>query len=78
MILLEIVHLICILMDGCVCFAEARVILACRDIVKCNEVRSQIIEETFNRNVDCVKLDLSSIKSIQDFAETINKSEPKK
>lgn len=53
----------------------ARVILACRDLGRCEEVRQEIIDTSFNRNVHCRKLDLSSLKSIRDFADAINSTE---
>ena len=54
--------------------AGARVIMACRDMTKCEEACAEIIEETFNRRVVCKKLDLASLESIREFADDINKS----
>lgn len=52
----------------------AKVVLACRDMDACNEARTEIINETFNKNVECIKCDLSSLKSIQEFVDTFNES----
>lgn len=53
----------------------ARVIMACRDLERCEEAKKDIIEETSNRNVCCQRLDLASIASITAFAEMVNKYE---
>lgn len=55
----------------------ARVILACRNLNAANEVKDEIEKETGNTNVVCKKLDLSSQKSIREFAADINKTEKK-
>lgn len=55
----------------------ARVILACRDVEKGNEVAVGIRVETHNPQVLVHKLDLSSVASIREFAERINKEEEK-
>lgn len=44
------------------------VILACRNLAKGTEARDEIISATGNPNVQCMKLDLSSFKSIRSFA----------
>ncbi len=52
----------------------ARVILACRDMKKCEETRKEIVENTFNKSVECVKCDLASLASIKSFVDQINQS----
>nr|XP_020459543.1 retinol dehydrogenase 12-like [Monopterus albus] len=55
----------------------AKVIMACRDMEKAEAAVKEVIEKSGSENVLCKKLDLSDIKSIREFAETINKEEPK-
>ncbi|XP_062297206.1 retinol dehydrogenase 12, like [Scomber scombrus] len=55
----------------------ARVIIACRDMEKAQEAVKEVITNSGNENVVCMKLDLSDIRSIREFAEAINKDEPK-
>lgn len=52
-----------------------KIILACRDLEKCEKVRSEIIESTFNKNVFCRHLDLGSLKSIREFAKLTNETD---
>ena len=52
-----------------------KVILACRDLEKGQKTCEEIRIETRNRNVHLKKLDLASLKSVNEFAEDINKSE---
>eukprot|EP00058_Branchiostoma_floridae_P027899 XP_002613390.1 hypothetical protein BRAFLDRAFT_68398 [Branchiostoma floridae] len=54
-----------------------RVIMACRNMNKCQEARDQLVQETGNENVHCQQVDLASFESIRKFASRINKSEPK-
>ena len=54
----------------------ARVILACRDMVKGRSVMEEIKEKTSNNNLAVRKLDLASCKSIRAFAEQILREEP--
>lgn len=54
----------------------ARVILACRDMVKGRSVMEEIKEKTGNNNLAVRKLDLASCKSIRAFAEQILREEP--
>ena len=54
---------------------KARVIIGCRDITKGLKAAAEIIENTGNRNVEVKKLDLSSFRSVQNFAEEINEEE---
>ncbi|XP_077411188.1 retinol dehydrogenase 12-like isoform X2 [Vanacampus margaritifer] len=53
----------------------ARIIMACRDLERAEEARSEIVEDTGNENVLVRKLDLSDSRSIRAFAELINKEE---
>ncbi|XP_069007657.1 retinol dehydrogenase 12 [Embiotoca jacksoni] len=53
----------------------ARIIMACRDMERAEESRTEILEETGNENLVIKKLDLSDTKSIKAFAEVINKEE---
>ncbi|XP_023129563.2 retinol dehydrogenase 12-like [Amphiprion ocellaris] len=55
----------------------AKIIIACRDMEKAQEALTEIIETSGNDNVKCMKLDLSDSKSIREFAEAINRDEPK-
>ncbi|CAH1791842.1 unnamed protein product, partial [Owenia fusiformis] len=56
-----------------------KVIMACRnpESEQAKRTRFDIIDTTHNRNVHLKKLDLASLKSIQEFAEEINKEEDK-
>lgn len=49
----------------------AKVILACRDLVKANKAKEEIVEITKNRNVVVRHLDLASLKSVRKFAREI-------
>ncbi|XP_019724991.1 retinol dehydrogenase 12 [Hippocampus comes] len=53
----------------------ARIIMACRDLERAEEARSEIVEDTANDNVVVRKLDLSDSRSIRAFAELILKEE---
>ncbi|KAM9332092.1 retinol dehydrogenase 12-like [Pholidichthys leucotaenia] len=55
----------------------AKVIIACRDMEKAQAAVKDIIESSGNQNVVCMKLDLADCKSIREFAEAINRDEPK-
>ncbi|GLD54576.1 retinol dehydrogenase 12-like protein [Lates japonicus] len=55
----------------------AKIIIACRDMEKAEAAVKDIKESSGNENVLCMKLDLSDSKSIREFAEAINKGEPK-
>jgi len=52
----------------------AKLVLACKDMKKCMEAKYEIIDETWNKSVECIKCDLSSLKSIDEFVETFRKS----
>ncbi|KAL1497827.1 hypothetical protein ABEB36_008719 [Hypothenemus hampei] len=54
---------------------DARVILACRNIENGEKVREEIANQTGNSNLIVKKLDLSSQKSIREFAEDILRTE---
>lgn len=57
-----------------------RIYLACRDMVKADTARLEIIHQSGNRNIFTKKLDLNSFESIRKFVEeyvellTINKT----
>lgn len=47
--------------------------MACRDLERAEEARTEILEDTGNENLVIRKLDLSDTKSIRAFAEHINR-----
>lgn len=53
----------------------ARVILACRDVLKAERVAADISKETGRKDVIVQQLDLASLESVRKFAERIQKSE---
>ena len=55
----------------------AKVYMACRSLDSANQVRDDIIKETGNQNVFVKHLDLASIDSIQNFAESFKQEEGK-
>ncbi|XP_038553984.1 retinol dehydrogenase 12-like [Micropterus salmoides] len=55
----------------------AKVIMACRDMERGQAAVKEVIESSGNENVVYMKLDLADSKSIREFAEAINKDEPK-
>ncbi|XP_026147615.1 retinol dehydrogenase 12, like isoform X1 [Mastacembelus armatus] len=55
----------------------AKVIIACRDMEKAEAAVKDVIESSGNENVLCMKLDLADSRSIKEFADAINKGEPK-
>ncbi|XP_072307203.1 retinol dehydrogenase 12-like [Eucyclogobius newberryi] len=55
----------------------ARIIMACRDTEKGQAALKEVMENSANENVACMKLDLSDTKSIREFADNINKGEEK-
>ena len=44
---------------------KARVVMACRDLVKCEEARKGIVLDTRNKYVYCRKCDLASFQSVR-------------
>lgn len=56
---------------------KGRVYMACRNMDKCEEERSEIVLETRNKFVYCRKCDLASFSSIREFAANLLAKEPK-
>ncbi|XP_043582156.1 retinol dehydrogenase 13-like [Bombus pyrosoma] len=56
---------------------EAKVIMACRDMEKCENTRRDIVVESRNKYVYCRPCDLASQKSIRDFVEQFKKEHKK-
>lgn len=54
---------------------KARVILACRNVEKAEEAAEEIRNETRNQNVVVKMLDLSSLKSVREFASNFVRNE---
>lgn len=52
-----------------------RIIMACRNTEKGEQARNEIVEETKNEQVVVRELDLSSLESVQNFADNFNKTE---
>lgn len=55
----------------------ASVYMACRDHLKCEDARQEIIKETDNLNVFNRTLDLSSLDSVRRFVAEFKKEEPR-
>eukprot|EP00105_Crassostrea_gigas_P041486 XP_019925634.1 PREDICTED: retinol dehydrogenase 13 [Crassostrea gigas] len=55
----------------------AKVILACRDVIRAERAATDIMKKSNNRNIVVKIVDLASLDSIRKFADNINKSEPK-
>nr|CAH7752542.1 unnamed protein product [Callosobruchus chinensis] len=55
----------------------ARVVMGCRNLESGKKARDEIAESTNNQNIVVKKLDLSSQRSIREFAEDVLKTEPK-
>lgn len=53
----------------------ARVILAVRNIEKGEMTKNELLKDVANGNIKVKSLDLSSLQSVRDFAEDINKNE---
>ncbi|XP_034952778.1 retinol dehydrogenase 13-like [Chelonus insularis] len=56
---------------------QAKVVMACRDLISCEEARMKIVLETENKYIYCRKCDLSSQASIREFVNKF-KSEHKR
>ncbi|XP_031706229.1 retinol dehydrogenase 12, like [Anarrhichthys ocellatus] len=55
----------------------AKVIMACRDMERGQAAVKEVVEISGSEHVVCMKLDLADSKSIREFAEAVNKGEPK-
>lgn len=55
----------------------AKVYMACRSLDSANQVKEEIVKETGNPNVFVEYLDLASVDSIQNFAESFKQKENK-
>lgn len=53
----------------------ARVILACRNVRRAAAAKDEIITFSGNKNVHCLQLDLSSLRSVREFCNHILKTE---
>ena len=55
----------------------ARVILACRDKKRGETALSEVIKRSGNQQVFLKMLDLASLESVRNFAEDVNRTEPR-
>lgn len=55
---------------------KTRVIMACRDMEKCKQIRREIVALTKHKGIACRHLDLEDIDSINRFADEMIKTEP--
>ncbi|XP_046668607.1 retinol dehydrogenase 13-like isoform X2 [Homalodisca vitripennis] len=55
----------------------ARVIMACRNVDRALQVRKHIADKTRNNNIIVKSIDLSDMLSVRQFAEDINRTEPR-
>ncbi|XP_012281661.1 retinol dehydrogenase 14 [Orussus abietinus] len=53
----------------------ARVIMACRNLETANQLKDELAKSTGNNNIIVRKLDLSSLQSVREFAQQINREE---
>ncbi len=51
-----------------------RIILACRNLEKAELAKKNIIKETQNTNIECIKLDTSSLRSVEEFVLEFEKT----
>lgn len=51
--------------------------MACRDLKKCEEVRTDIVLTSLNKYVYCRECDLASFESIRKFVETFKNEQEK-
>ncbi|XP_033336178.2 retinol dehydrogenase 13 [Megalopta genalis] len=56
---------------------QAKVIMACRDMVKCEEARIEIVLQTQNKYIYCRKCDLASQESIRNFVNQFKEEHSK-
>ena len=57
--------------------SDAKIYMACRSIDSAEKTKEELISETKNQNIFVKELDLSSVQSIQKFAESFQKEESK-
>ncbi|ERL88290.1 retinol dehydrogenase 13 isoform X1 [Dendroctonus ponderosae] len=55
----------------------AKVYMACRDMIRCEEARQEIVLDTKNKYVYCRPCDLASLESIRNFVRTFKAAEQK-
>ena len=53
----------------------ARVIMACRNLLKAEEALEEIVQKSGNKNIVAKRLDLAFLKSVREFAEDVNNNE---
>ncbi|XP_076761819.1 retinol dehydrogenase 14 [Xylocopa sonorina] len=53
----------------------ARLIMACRNMETANKLKDELVKESGNSNIVVRKLDLSSLSSVREFAQQINRDE---
>ncbi|XP_046628826.1 retinol dehydrogenase 14 [Neodiprion virginianus] len=53
----------------------AKIIMACRNLDSANVLKDELVKSTGNNNIVVRKLDLSSLKSVRQFAQQINREE---
>ena len=53
----------------------ARIIMACRNLLKAEEALKEIVQKSGNKNIEAKRLDLASLKSVREFAEDVNNNE---
>ena len=56
---------------------NARVIMACRNVVRGEEARKRIVTATDNSQVIVQQLDLSSLASVRQFAQKVMQEQPR-
>lgn len=52
-----------------------RILMACRDLNRCEEARREIVLDSRNKAVHCRRCDLASLQSIRAFADRVNREE---
>ena len=48
--------------------------MACREVESCLKAKQEIMNETFNKNIECIECNLASLESINNFINTVKKS----